>query len=326
MIICLCSAKAICQEKPSPWFYAACRSGIIGITPRCGQRKPDVHLTPPGEAMHSDELNTHHGIEQQLMFITGEHDVTLINISNAHATATIRLQGAQVISWKPLREEKVGVKASEADTPDYHDEVIWVSEQADFTPGKSVRGGIPICWPWFGAHKTEKDYPAHGFARTVLWQINSTQTLDDGSTRVSFTLEPDADTAAMWPPQTSVLLHITVGRKLELELVTHNNGEAAINISQAFHTYFNVGDVRQAQLHGLEDTDYLDKLDGFSRKHQHGMITVNEEVDRVYLNTATDCVLEDRSLQRNIIIIKCGSHSTVVWNPWRQTAEKMGDL
>lgn len=264
--------------------------------------------------MHTDDLNTHHGIDQQLMFITGEHGVTLINISNEHATATISMQGAQVLSWKPK-------KAGHADK-----EVIWVSEAADFTPGQSVRGGIPVCWPWFGAHKTESEWPSHGFARTTIWQINSTVTLDDGSTRVTFTMEPDDSNAHMWPPHTSVLLQITIGQKLELELVTHNNGNESITISQAFHTYFFVEDVTRVYLHGLDDTDYLDKLDGYARKHQKGVVTVNEEIDRIYLDTATDCVIEDRSLNRNIIIIKCGSHSTVVWNPWKDTAEIMGDL
>ncbi len=265
--------------------------------------------------MHSDELNIHHGIDQQLMFIRGEHGIPLINISNVHATAIISMQGAQVVSWKPI-----SANAGCAE------DVIWVSEAANFTPGKSIRGGIPICWPWFGAHKTQLIYPAHGFARTTIWHIQSTLTLDDGSTRVCFTMEADEDNRAMWPPQTSVLLQITVGEKLELELVTHNHGSEAVTISQAFHTYFRVGEVSRVYLHGLDDTEYLDKREAFTRKHQRGPVTIEEEVDRVYLDTTTDCVIEDRSLKRNIVIVKCGSHSTVVWNPWQQTAEKMGDL
>jgi len=264
--------------------------------------------------MHQDQLNAQHGIDQQLVFITGEGGIPLINIKNSQAKASISLQGAQVLSWAPKTA-----------TGEF-EEVIWVSDKASFLPGKSVRGGIPICWPWFGPHSTRKNFPAHGFARTTRWQIESTLTLDDGSSRICLTMEPRPENVEMWPSQTSVLVQITIGKKLEIELITHNHGTETITIGQAFHTYFKVGDISQVILHGLADTDYLDKLDDFKRKHQHGPIVIDKEVDRIYLDTTTDCVLEDKHLKRNIIIIKCGSHSTVVWNPWEETARRMGDL
>ncbi len=264
--------------------------------------------------MHLNELNACHGIDQQLIFRNGEGDIPVIDVCNAHATALISMQGAQVLSWRPVNAQ--GDKA----------EVIWCSKVATFATGRSVRGGIPICWPWFGAHASHTDFPAHGFARTSLWQVESTATLDNGRTRIDFSLQPTVENAHMWPPATSVQFQLTVGKKLEMELITCNNGNEAISIGQALHTYFNVGDVRKTFLHGLDDTAYLDKLDGFKCKHQHGPVSINEEIDRIYLNTATDCVIEDRVKNRNIIIIKCGSHSTVVWNPWRETAAKMGDL
>jgi len=130
----------------------------------------------------------------------------------------------------------------------------------------------------------------------------------------------------MWPDDTTVQYQVTVGKKLELELITHNNGSQPIKIGQALHTYFKVGDITNIQLHGLDDTDYLDKPDNFKRKVQYGPVTFEQEVDRIYLNTANDCVIEDKTLKRDIVIIKCGSHSTVVWNPWQEVADKMGDL
>lgn len=263
--------------------------------------------------MSIEQLNQNHALRSannSLRIITGEGGIPVIKIQNRYASASISLQGAHLLSWIPEGEE----------------EVIWLSEDAKFSPGKSVRGGIPVCWPWFGAHETNPDYPAHGFARTTNWQILSTEALADGGTRISFTTQPQPATKAMWPAETTVQLQLTIGKKLEMEIITHNNGSKPITIGQALHTYFKVGDVSNVLLHGLDDTGYLDKLDGFKLQRQHGPLNFIEEVDRIYFDTSSECVIEDKTLNRNIVIIKCGSHSTVVWNPWQETANKMGDL
>ena len=263
--------------------------------------------------MNINQLNNQFSLEvanNNLHFTMGEGDIPIIEIQNQHASARISLQGAHLLSWRPAGE----------------DEVIWLSEDATFAAGKSVRGGIPICWPWFGAHASNSTFPAHGFARTSNWQVLSTEALGEGKTRINFTTTAQPEADEMWPAETTVQYQITVGRKLELELITHNNGAQAITIGQALHTYFKVGDVTKTMLHGLDDTDYLDKPDNFKRKVQHGPVSIDEEVDRIYLDTHSDCVIEDRTLKRNIIIIKCGSHSTVVWNPWKDVAHAMGDL
>ncbi len=262
----------------------------------------------------NEKFALHHG-DNYLLFKAGKGDIPVVEIKNDEASAIISLQGAHLLSWIPNDEE----------------DVIWLSEDASFAPGKSVRGGIPICWPWFGAHgsttkETNPDYPAHGFARTTNWEVICTEDLDDERTRITFITLPQPENEQMWPPETSVQFQLTIGKKLEMELITHNNGSEPITIGQALHTYFNVGDVSKVLLHGLADTDYLDKLEDFKRKHQHGPVTITEEVDRIYIDTTTECVIEDKTLNRKIIIIKCGSHSTVVWNPWQETADKMGDL
>ncbi|MBL4712417.1 MAG: D-hexose-6-phosphate mutarotase [Gammaproteobacteria bacterium] len=254
------------------------------------------------------------GNNNSLHFNIGEGGLPVVNVENVHANSTISLQGAHILSWIPKGEE----------------EVIWLSEEASFATGKSVRGGVPICWPWFGPYNSTDDassnFPAHGFARTVNWHVLSTEALANGSTRISFTTLPDEDTKAMWPANTTVQLKVTVGKKLELELITHNDSTQPITIGQAFHTYFRIGDIANTKIHGLDDTDYLDKVDNLKRKVQHGPVCIDGEVDRIYLDTTSDCVIEDKALKRNIIIIKCGSHSTVVWNPWQEVADKMGDL
>lgn len=245
-----------------------------------------------------------------LCFTEGKGGMPVIDIKNKFASAIISLQGAHLLSWIPEGEE----------------EVIWLSEDASFAPGKSVRGGIPICWPWFGAHASNQAFPAHGFARTTDWKLICSEELEDGRTRVTFTTEPQAGSEQMWPADTSVQYQVTIGKKLEMELITRNNGTQPITIGQALHTYFSVGDVSKVLLHGLDETRYLDKLENFACKNQHGPVIIDEEVDRIYLDTVRECAIEDKSLARNIIINKCGSHSTVVWNPWQATAAKMGDL
>jgi glucose-6-phosphate 1-epimerase len=249
-------------------------------------------------------------VNNHICFLKGEGGIPIIDIRNKFGAAIISLQGAQVLSWIPEGEE----------------EVIWLSEDAVFKAGKSVRGGIPICWPWFGAHESNADFPAHGFARTTLWEILCTEALEDGATRITFTTAPQEGNEPMWPPETTVQYQVTIGKKLEMELVTHNNGSESIVIGQALHTYFRVADVSKIVLYGLEDTDYLDKLAGFEQKYQRGPVSIEEEVDRIYIDTVRECVINDKTLKRNIIINKVGSHSTVVWNPWQETAEKMGDL
>ena len=248
--------------------------------------------------------------DNQLSIVAGKGGIPFIEVFNRHASALINLQGAHILSWIPKGEE----------------EVIWLSEDAKLERGKSVRGGVPICWPWFGPHESNENFPAHGFARTTNWQILSTEALESGDTRIIFTTTPQTETANMWPKDTTVQYLVTIGKKLELELITHNNGSTPVTIGQAFHTYFNVGDISKTCLHGLDDTDYLDKTDNFARKVQHGPIDIEGEVDRIYLDTTNACAIDDKVLKRNIIIIKCGSHSTVVWNPWHEVAEKMGDL
>ena len=256
------------------------------------------------------ELNQHFGLSEQLVFTLSRDDTPIAQVNTEQCRAQIALQGAQVFSWVPAGEQ----------------EVIWLSEQALFAPAKSLRGGVPVCWPWFGPHAAHKEFPAHGFARSVDWTVKQSQILDDGRVSLIFELEKNASLHAMWPADCRLTLRMTFGHSLELELVTENTGQQPQTISEALHTYFAVSDVRQVQIHGLENTDYLDKVDGFTRKHQTGAVTISAEVDRVYLDSESECIIDDVAGQRQIHIQKRGSRSTVVWNPWQHKADAMGDM
>lgn len=261
--------------------------------------------------MPINEINQRYAIANQLKFIEGEGGLTMVEINNTHAIARIALQGAHLMTWQPKGQEPV----------------IWLSKFAKFSQGKSIRGGVPICWPWFGPHATDSKLPGHGFARTVMWEVLETKELADGASYIRFGLIETDATRAQWPHPCSAQLELSIGRTLRAELVTRNIGSQAFTLGEALHTYFHISDVAQMTIRGLEGCDYMDKAGGGSvQRKQQGGIVIENEVDRVYFNTAADCVIEDRGLKRAIRIAKQGSNSTVVWNPWTEKADKMGDF
>ncbi|MEW5754848.1 MAG: D-hexose-6-phosphate mutarotase [Pseudomonadota bacterium] len=255
-------------------------------------------------------LNSRFGIADQLVFNEIPGGLIVAEITNKLAAARIALQGAHVLTWAPKG----------------HKPVIWLSEAAKFAPGKSIRGGAPVCWPWFGAHPEQSSFPAHGYARTVPWEIIDARALGNGATSIALRLKESDATRAFWPHATPIECHITVGTDLEIELITRNQGSAPVTVGEALHTYFAVSDIREVQILGLADCTYFDKVDNGARKKQAGAVSFSGETDRVYLNTAADCLIVDPTLRRRIRIAKRGSQSTVVWNPWVEKAEKMGDL
>ncbi|MBI3902564.1 MAG: D-hexose-6-phosphate mutarotase [Nitrosomonadales bacterium] len=255
-------------------------------------------------------LNQRFGIAGQLEFTQETNGLVVARIANTHALCAIALQGAHLMTFQPTHEQPL----------------IWLSPVARLVPGKSLRGGVPVCWPWFGTHASESNFPAHGFARTVLWQVAESAALPDGSTRITFELPQSAMPAMQWPHACRVRNVVTVGKMLGMELVTENVGDAAFEIGEALHTYFAISDVDKVRITGLEGAEYLDKVDDWQRKTQAGSISIASEVDRLYVNTETECVIEDAGLKRRIRIAKRGSRSTVVWNPWIEKSVKMGDF
>lgn len=265
-----------------------------------------------------DKLNEQFSFQQGDSFLRFKNtgaDIPHVEINNQFASAKISLQGAHLLSWKPHTKE----------------EVIWVSEDAIFAREKSVRGGIPLCWPWFGAAEFEReiniDLPAHGFARTVFWQVIDTEQLENGETQITFQLDTTTlsiNTEEMWPMPTLATYRLVVGKNLSLKLTTLNKSNEAFTLGQALHTYFNVGDIANVTVLGLDNKEYLDKTRSFERFTQTSPLTISGEVDRIYLDT--DDVVKIKNNQRTIVIRTKGSHSTVVWNPGEVVANKMGDL
>ena len=257
------------------------------------------------------DLNSRYGIADQLKFIEGPGGLSFAEIDNAGGTAYVCLQGAHVTTFRPK---------------DQDEPVVWLSDYAKFAQGKSIRGGAPVCWPWFGPHASESSFPGHGFARTVMWQVTSSAALDSGETQLTLMLMPNEQTHAQWRHATRLELTVTVGASMKLDLVTTNLDTQAVTIGEALHTYLHIGDIADIQVTGLENTVYLDKVAGATRHTQRGAVTFAGEVDRVYVDTEAACEIVDARLKRRIVIAKSGSRSTVVWTPWAEKADKMGDF
>ncbi|HQS82405.1 MAG TPA: dihydroxy-acid dehydratase [Thiobacillus sp.] len=265
----------------------------------------------PTEAQaHADPL-ARFAIPGELGFRTGAGGLTYVDIDNHGGRATICLQGAHVVSFRPKSQQEP---------------VVWVSDAAAFVPGKSIRGGAPVCWPWFGAHAAEASYPAHGFARTVAWEVTGTRRRNDAKTEITLQLVDTPQTRAQWPHPTRLTLTVVVGDKLEMQLATTNLGDAPIQLGEALHTYLHISDIGAVKVTGLEGSSYHDKVGETARRTQRDAIAFEGEVDRVYVDTPADCVVEDAGFKRRIRIAKTGSLSTIVWTPWIGKAEKMGDL
>jgi glucose-6-phosphate 1-epimerase len=257
------------------------------------------------------QLNADYAIDGQLQFIEGSGGFPLIEIDNGQAKATISVYAGHILAFQP-KDEPVGL--------------IFLSAHTAYQSGKAIRGGIPICWPWFGADPENQGRPNHGFVRNRLWQVSSTEARSDGSTQVMLGIVDTDATQALWPYAFNLAIVITVGHTLKVELITRNTGDQPFTITQALHSYFTVGDISQTKVIGLAGTNYRDKVAGYAQKTQTGDITIAEEVDRIYQNVPPCLTIEDAALGRKIQIISTGSSTAIVWNPWSEIAANMADL
>ncbi len=260
--------------------------------------------------MKIQDSNDQFSISQHIFFEAGQGDLPMAQIRNMHASATVSLYGAQVIAFQPQGEAPV----------------IFHSRCSNWTAGKAIRGGIPLCWPWFGPDPTGSGKPQHGFVRTMLWNVVATKALSDGSTQLRLGLRDNEATRAIWPYAFMLELVVTVGQQMSVELMILNTGSSTWDYSGGLHTYFGVVDIADISIHGLDGTRYIDKVENNTVKTQQGPITVSMETDRVYIDTTETCTLQDRGFGRRILVEKQGSRSTVVWNPWIEKARQLNDL
>jgi glucose-6-phosphate 1-epimerase len=246
---------------------------------------------------------------------TDASGLSKVLISTPACSAEICLQGAHLTSFQPVLGEPV----------------LFLSKRSSFTQGKAIRGGIPIIFPWFGARAANAfsdrtDGPSHGFARTSIWQFKSA-TMEGDEGIVTLTLDPDANSRGLGYDHFRVTYTLRLGKNLNLSLLVENLASSTLLFEEAFHTYFSVSDATKATVTGLEQTEFLDKTDGFKRKlEQSPFLLLTGETDRPYLNTTGTIFLDDPLSNRRIEIKKQNSNSTVIWNPWEAATAKLADM
>jgi len=229
-----------------------------------------------------------------------------IEVQNSSATAKVALQGAHLFEY-----QRVGQEA-----------ILWLSEISDFEQGRAIRGGVPLCWPWFGFSE-DKTLPQHGFARTTMWEFVSANEIDESETTLLFRLSNSEQTLKIWNYKFLLELQITISKELKMELKTTNLDERAFKISQALHTYFSVSHISEVAIKGLDKKPYLDAL-SWQKEVQGGNIRFEEEIDRVYQEVNNEIILVDKN--REIYIKNTNSASVVVWNPWIEKTSRMSAM
>lgn len=238
----------------------------------------------------------------------------MIHVDTPFAQVVLTPHGASVLSYVPKVAGELG------------EDLLWVSSQAVYHGQKPVRGGIPVCWPWFGKGK-EAGQMAHGFVRNMSWRLQSVDRLPSGATEVVFALDANEQTLAQWPHQFHLQLRVEIGETLALTLTTLNLNAYDIEITEALHTYFKVAQAPGIVIHGLQGSTHLDKLeDTAPAEIQSGPIKLQPPMDSVYLNQEGEIRIEDAVLNRQIGIETDHAASSVVWNPGKEIVKGFEDI
>lgn len=241
----------------------------------------------------------------------GQGGLRRLVVRTAQAEAELYLQGAHVTHFQPRGQKPV----------------LFMSGKSWFESGKPIRGGVPICFPWFGARQDGRSGPAHGFARLLEWELTSAEQAGDGTVEIGLRLVPTEATRAGWDGEFAAEYRVRVGATLGLELRVRNVGSNPMRVEEALHTYLAVSDVKQVTIEGLAGTSYLNTV-GTLRTETEGPapIRITAETDRIYLDTQATCIAHDPGWQRRLVVEKTGSNTSVVWNPWIAKAKAMPDF
>jgi len=255
------------------------------------------------------ELDRHFGIPDIARVCEGDGGLARVDITSPLAHGEMYMHGAHVTSWRPTDRE----------------EVLFLSSKSRWEEGQAIRGGIPICFPWFRAKTDDPHAPAHGFVRTRSWQLGSIVETSAG-VAVTILTESDEQTRRYWPAEFRLVHRATFGSELTLELVCTNTGGTPLRFEEALHTYNRVADVGTVRLQGLDGTRFLDNTDSNKEKTQLGDVTIACQTDNAFISTQNAVDLLDPKMGRRIRLRKANSSTTVVWNPWQEGASRLRDL
>jgi D-hexose-6-phosphate mutarotase len=246
-----------------------------------------------------------HEIAGRVTVTEGSGGLPKIMVTAKSSTAEIYLLGAHVTGFQKNGEPPL----------------LFISSKSWFAPGKPIRGGVPVCFPWFGARDGE---PGHGFARITDWELVKTSADADGAVKLQFGL-PEIPGRPAWKNLRAEFV-VTVSDKLAMEFIATNNSPAVMEIENCLHTYFHVGDINQVSITGLKSAPYLDNAaggNGARKVENDSALRITKETNRVYPDHTGTVEIRDEQSRRTIRVEKFNSNSTVVWNPW--TTQKLPD-
>ena len=234
----------------------------------------------------------------------GKGGFPVVLISNDYAEGEMYLYGAHVSRFDPKGEKPL----------------LWMSPASPFSLGKPIRGGIPLCFPWFGAHRISKDFPLHGFARVRPFELSYTARLSDGRTRIAMVQRADDASRLFWPYDYKLEVTATFAKALEVSMTVTNTSREPFSYEDCAHTYFAVADAPAVKVVGLEGVGYRDRLDGDKLGVQRGDLTVGGGITKIYTSSPGKVKIDDPAGGRVIIAEQEGMMNTVVWNPGKETA------
>ncbi|WP_346837307.1 D-hexose-6-phosphate mutarotase [Microbulbifer sp. SAOS-129_SWC] len=237
--------------------------------------------------------------------VYGKPGLSLLVVETPLCRAVIAEQGAQLLEFQARGREPL----------------LWLSPEAKFEPGRAVRGGIPLCLPWFGIHRQDPGKPKHGLVRNRPWLLDSARALASGEVELRFVYRHPGDELFAAPFECAVTMRL--GRELQLQMHLKHGGAEVTEYSWAWHTYFPVADIGAIEVHGLEATDYLDNTRGLARATQRGPLDFPGEVDRIYLHAPAHQRIAERC-PINASSDNC--HTVIAWNPGAELAAGLDDV
>jgi tagaturonate reductase len=244
-----------------------------------------------------------------IRLVDGRCGLAAVEVTVPAATALIYLHGAHVAGFSPAG----------------HQPVLWLSEFGAYSDDAAIRGGVPICFPWFGTNKTDAAAPNHGWARLADWSLVDTARRGDAA-RLTFQLTQNSAGVPVGFQPFTAQYTVTVGAQLELEFAVHNDGTTSFTFEEAFHTYFAVGDVTTTILTGLETLPYLDRSTTPASTGS-SLLSVTfhgREIDRLY-PMPPELTLRDTANDRTLAAVSWNAAQTVVWNAGELKAAAIAD-
>ena len=252
-------------------------------------------------------LNQRFGAPGRIAFRTGEAGLPIVSLVNPYGACEVSLYGGHVLAYRTTG----------------HMPVLFISKQSAYEPGKPIRGGIPVCWPWFGP-SPDKAQPMHGFARILQWDLQATEYSAE-ATELRLLLTDSDLTRRYWPYAFELTLRVWLDQRLNLSLTTVNRDTRPFTLTQAFHPYFQVRHIKDILVRGLDNAPYTDLLTGLAATQQNAL-DIRSETDRLYAPGTPECVLHDPGAGRAIALAYTGAKRLVVWNPWINKARAMPDF